>query len=68
MSSYAAEIVIKKDDVGYGAGFASRTKGKTVASYGKWYSSQMSYEPFKRAWAAAIEEASRLNAGETGRK
>ena len=60
--NFAAEIVIRKNNDGYEAGFASRTSGTKVESFGKWYGSQMSYRPFLAAMAAAEDRADELNA------
>jgi hypothetical protein len=59
---FAAEIVVKKQGNTYMAGFASKTSGRKITSYGKWFGSQMSWRPFNRAMDAALAEASRLNA------
>ena len=61
--NFAAEIVVRKNGSSYVAGFASKTKGEKVSSYGKWFGSQMSYRPFRAAMAAAQSEAARLNGG-----
>lgn len=61
--NFAAEIVVRKTATSYVAGFASKTgKGQLIASYGKWFGSQMSYRPFRAAMAKAHVEAARLNA------
>lgn len=62
--NFAAEIVVRKNPTTglHEAGFASKTTGTKVASYGRWYGSQMSYKPFHAAMDAAHAEAERLNA------
>ena len=59
---YAAEIVVRKNGANYVAGFASKTRGQRVASFGEWYGSQMDYKPFRAAMAAAEAMAAKLNA------
>jgi len=59
--SFPAEIVIKRNATGFVAGFASKTKGKKVRSFGRWYGSQMNYKPFQRAWTEAQSMAEKLN-------
>lgn len=60
--TFAAQIVIRKNNNGYVAGFASKTTGAKVESFGKWYGSQMSYRPFRSAMDAAEARAAELNA------
>ena len=60
--TFAAEIVIRKNNNGFESGFASKTTGAKVESFGKWYGSQMSFRPFRSAMAAAEARAAELNA------
>ena len=60
--TFAAEIVIRKNNNIYEAGFASKTTGTKVESFGRWYGSQMNYRPFRAAMDAANRRATELNA------
>jgi hypothetical protein len=60
---FAAEIVVRKNGTSYEAGFASKTKGEKIESFGLWYGSQMSYRPFLAAMASAEVRAAQLNGG-----
>ena len=60
--TFAAKIVVRKNATGkHEAGFASKTSGVIVAEFGRWYGSQMSYQPFHEAMAAARAYADKLN-------
>lgn len=61
--TFAAKIVVRKHPATgkHEAGFASQVKGETVEEFGKWYGIQMSYRPFRAAWAAAKAYADKLN-------
>lgn len=59
--TFAAHLVVRKNGNQYLAGFASKTPGQTVKSFGKWYGSQMSYRPFAAAQKAAEAMAEKLN-------
>ena len=61
--TFAAKIVVRKNTTTgkHEAGFASKTSGVIVAEFGKWYGSQMSYQPFHEAMAAARAYADKLN-------
>ena len=60
--TFAAEIVVRDNGGTFEAGFASRTNGVKVRSFGKWFGSQMSYRPFREAKQAAQDLAADLNA------
>ena len=62
--TWQAEIVVRAKNGIYYAGFASQyplSEGyRTVKSFGSWYGSQMSYQPFRAAWNAARAYAIKL--------
>lgn len=59
--NFAAEIVIRQNPNGYQAGFASKTTGTKIETFGRWYGSQMGYRPFRNAMKAAEARAAELN-------
>ena len=63
--SYAVEIVVRKKEGTCYSGFASEypiRKGfEPINSYGKWFNSQMSFKPFKKALKEAEMECRGLN-------
>ena len=61
--TFAAKIVVRKNATTgkHEAGFASKTSGVIVAEFGRWFGSQMSYQPFHEAMAAARAYADKLN-------